>query len=161
MDKIVTEYQSLVQSIARSYSKSGVPLEDLLQEGMLGLMEAHKRYDSSRQVKFSTYAVFWIKKYILSAIEQEYRSGLHTIELSENHIQQIADPAPEPEATSHSNNELLKLPPDVPDIEATILRLSFEQQKTIKEIASSLNLTTEKVKQLRQKALRRIKKNSY
>lgn len=156
-EQVIQDYQGLVFSIARSYQKSGVPLEDLQQEGMIGLLEAHRRYDPSKQTKFSTYAVFWIKKHILSAIEQEYHSSLNTVEISENHFEQIADLGPQPESAAVMDGETLILPEDIPELEARILRLSYEKQKTIKEIATLLGLSHEKVKQLRQKAIRRMK----
>ena len=58
----------LVHAIARNYLGSGVPLTDLVQEGTVGLVHAVKRFDHHRGVKFSTYAVWWIRRSILDAI---------------------------------------------------------------------------------------------
>jgi len=54
----------LVVSIAKLYKNSQVPLEDLLQEGNIGLMKAVERFDWKRGFRFSTYATWWIKQAI-------------------------------------------------------------------------------------------------
>jgi RNA polymerase sigma factor (sigma-70 family) len=58
----------LVMKIARSYSYYGVELEDLVNEGNMGLMVAAEKFDPNRGVKFSTYSSFWIKQKILRAL---------------------------------------------------------------------------------------------
>jgi RNA polymerase primary sigma factor len=58
----------LVATIAKSYAGRGVDLLDLIQEGTLGLMRAVERYDWRRDVKFSTYAAWWIRQGILQAL---------------------------------------------------------------------------------------------
>lgn len=50
--------------IAREYRHFGVPMEDLLAEGTVGLLEAASRFDPARGVKFTSYAVWWIRKRI-------------------------------------------------------------------------------------------------
>ena len=54
----------LVIYVARRYTSLGLPLEDLVQEGNMGLMEAAERYDHTRGTRFSTYARWWIKQAI-------------------------------------------------------------------------------------------------
>ena len=66
--RMVERNLGLVHSVARSYSSSGVPLADLVQEGTIGLMRAVERFDPDRGVKFSTYAMFWIRRSVLDAI---------------------------------------------------------------------------------------------
>jgi RNA polymerase primary sigma factor len=58
----------LVFTIARDFQGRGVDLLDLVQEGTLGLMKAVERYDWRREVKFSTYAAWWIRSGITDAI---------------------------------------------------------------------------------------------
>jgi RNA polymerase primary sigma factor len=58
----------LVHAVAGPYRGSSVPFADLVQEGTIGLIRAVERFDHRRGVKFSTYAVWWIRRSILDAI---------------------------------------------------------------------------------------------
>ena len=58
----------LVKAIASTYRRSSVPFDDLVQEGTVGLIRAVERFDHRRGLKFSTYAVWWIRRAILDAI---------------------------------------------------------------------------------------------
>ena len=57
-----------VVSMARKYAGSGYPMHELINEGNLGLIEAARRFDPGRDVKFVTYAGWWIRQAILAAI---------------------------------------------------------------------------------------------
>lgn len=59
-----------VVKLARQYRFCGAPLEDLISEGNIGLMEAARRFDPSRGVRFSSYAAWWIRKYMVSALNR-------------------------------------------------------------------------------------------
>jgi len=61
LHSLVTPYVRLVASIAGRYRHYGLPLGDLIQEGNIGLLEAASRFDPERNVRFSTYAVWWIR----------------------------------------------------------------------------------------------------
>jgi RNA polymerase primary sigma factor len=67
-DRMIEGNLRLVLAIARAYSDGRVPFADLVQEGTIGLIRAVERFDHRRQVKFSTYAVWWIRRAILNAL---------------------------------------------------------------------------------------------
>lgn len=58
----------LVHAVARSHRGSGAPFADLVQAGTVGLVQAVERFDHRRGLKFSTYAVWWIRRSILEAV---------------------------------------------------------------------------------------------
>jgi RNA polymerase sigma-32 factor len=60
LHELVGAHARLVVRIAAGFRASGLPLADLIQEGNIGLMEAAERFDPEREVRFSTYASWWI-----------------------------------------------------------------------------------------------------
>lgn len=64
----------LVFSVAKHFTKRGLDLQDLVQEGTTGLMTAAERYDERRGTKFSTYATYWIKHAIREALKNQGRT---------------------------------------------------------------------------------------
>ncbi|HEY7167262.1 MAG TPA: RNA polymerase factor sigma-32 [Candidatus Binatia bacterium] len=71
--KLVTGNLRLVVMIAREYQKAFKNLLDLIQEGNMGLMEAVKNFDPYRGVRFPSYAVWWIRAYIIRYIMSDWR----------------------------------------------------------------------------------------
>ncbi len=72
-DRLVNSNLRLVISNARSYEGLDLPLLDLIQEGMLGLIRAAEKFDWRKGYKFSTYATFWIRESIQRAIANRAR----------------------------------------------------------------------------------------
>lgn len=150
-DQILKDYYPLVKSIVNKYRNYGIPGEDLEQEGLIGLLEAAENFDKSRGTKFSTYATYWIKKKIIQALNQENKLSVSSSEILE---ETVADQKP---AVEDSLGKNITLPKDFPDREKQVLTLLFQQQLTLKEIAAEMNLSREKVRQLKEKGLRRLK----
>jgi len=67
---LVKSNLSFVVKIASEYKNMGLPFEDLLNEGNIGLIEAAHHFDPLRGTKFITYAIWWIRKSILKALSQ-------------------------------------------------------------------------------------------
>lgn len=71
--KLVEANLKFVVLIAKKYQHYGLPLEDLIEEGNVGLLNAVKRFDPDRGIHFISYAVWWIKQAILKAISEKSR----------------------------------------------------------------------------------------
>ncbi len=73
-DELVQANLRLVISIAVKYQGHNVPLEDLIQEGNIGLIKAASKFDYRKGFKFSTYAIWWIKQAIMRTLDNFSRS---------------------------------------------------------------------------------------
>jgi RNA polymerase primary sigma factor len=71
--RLVESNQHFVIMVARSYQGMGLPLEDLVSEGNIGLLQAADRFDPTKGIKFITYAVWWIRRAILQALSDQSR----------------------------------------------------------------------------------------
>lgn len=72
-EEMILRNQRLVHAIAQRYAGHGLDVEDLVQEGMIGLVKAVDRFDPERGVAFSTYATFWIRESIQRGLDNGAR----------------------------------------------------------------------------------------
>lgn len=72
-EKLIEACLPFVVRIAVEYRRWGVPLEDLVQQGSLGLLKAAEKYDASKEVRLITYAVYWIRAEIRDYVVRSYR----------------------------------------------------------------------------------------
>lgn len=70
--QLVTSHLRLVVSIATKYRGFGLPIDDLISEGTVGLMKAVNRYDPTKNVRLSTYAMWWIKAAVIEYVLQSW-----------------------------------------------------------------------------------------
>jgi len=119
LEKLTTANLRFVVSVAKQYQSSGLTLGDLINEGNLGLVKAAKRFDETKGFKFISYAVWWIRQSILSAIGEQSRM----VRLPLN---QVGDLSKIAKASSK-------------------LEQVYERQPTPEEIAEDLETTVQKV----------------
>lgn len=72
--RLVEANMRLVINIAKTYRSRAIPLEDLIQEGAIGLMQAAERFDPDKGFRFSTYATHWIRQAIGRAIDNKSKA---------------------------------------------------------------------------------------
>lgn len=119
LERLTTANLRFVVSVAKQYQSSGLTLGDLINEGNLGLVKAAKRFDETKGFKFISYAVWWIRQSILSAIGEQSRM----VRLPLNQVGDIS--------------KIAKA--------ASRLEQVYERQPTPEELAEELETTPEKV----------------
>ena len=111
--------QGLVMSVARNYVGYGVPIEDLLQEGNLGLLVAVRRFNVASGHRFSTYAVWWIRQAIARAVAQQARP-IRLPEYVQNRLRKLHQDNPEWSEGELLTEENIDLPVDVSEIPSVV-----------------------------------------
>jgi RNA polymerase primary sigma factor len=120
--RLVEGNLKFVVSYVKKYAGMGLSLLDLINEGNLGLMEAAKRFDPNRGVKFITYAVWWIHQAVIHALTQNSR--IYTL----------------PQKMSDQISRMRK--------KKEMLKTRLDREPTRDEVADSLGLTVEEVADL-------------
>ncbi|MEN3282804.1 MAG: polymerase primary sigma factor [Solirubrobacteraceae bacterium] len=116
----------LVYSLAHRYRGRGAPYDDLVQEGTIGLVRAVEKFDHRRGLKFSTYAVWWIRRSLADAVVDA-----RTIRIPSNASDRLA-------AVRRAERELERLAPGSPSSEAIAERTGFSVRRVqaLREAAS-------------------------
>lgn len=158
-NEILHKYKDIVVKIARSYFIIGGEMEDIIQEGMIGLYKAIKNFDSTKQVTFKTFAVMCIKHQIQSAIKRAntkknnpLSTSISLQDLSDKNgekdvpIELILQISPDEEFIDKENYKslLLSIKDALSKKEYDVLKL-YLQGYTYKEIAQFLNLNTKSI----------------
>ena len=122
LEKLVRANLRFVVSVAKQYQNQGLSLQDLINEGNVGLVKAAQRFDETRGFKFISYAVWWIRQSILQAVAEQAR----IIRLPMNQVGAMA--------------KMKKV--------ISMLEQKLERRPTVKEIAAELDMAEDKVEQL-------------
>lgn len=225
LKKLIESNLRFVVSYVKKYQGMGMSLLDLINEGNLGLIEAAKRFDPNRGVKFISYAVWWIRQAIIHALTQSSRiyhipqklsdqilqmkkktaqlkadlgknptreeiaksmdipvEDVEDLEILEEREVSLSDRFNEDDlqmedkisdeinpsveyqiiktSVQHDIREMLG---ELDDKEALVLKLRFglddDQPRTLQEIGDRLHLTRERIRQIEQKAMRKLSRS--
>jgi RNA polymerase primary sigma factor len=225
-NRLISANLRFVVSVAKMFQNQGLSLGDLINEGNIGLVKAAQRFDETRGFKFISYAVWWIRQGIMSAIadqsrvvrlplnrvanltqlgrayrelEQQFERKPTTEELAKilditsdevAYILQISGrqvsvdapiknsdenkttlmdllpnedhPTPDKNLMNDSlKNEVASILSTLDKREAEVIKLSFGigsgQKATLEEIGERFNLTRERIRQIKEKALRKLR----
>jgi RNA polymerase primary sigma factor len=131
-DRMVRANLRLVVNIARGYVGKGLPLQDLIEEGNLGLLRAVEGFDPEMGTRFSTYASYWIKQSIKRALincAKTIRIPAYMVELLSKWRR----------ATARLQDELGRMP--TPEEVARVLELPAKKLKIVKKAIQLYNST--------------------
>lgn len=120
LEKLVKANLRFVVSVAKQYQHSKVPLNDLINEGNIGLVKAAQKFDETKGFKFISYAVWWIRQSIMQALADNSRF----IRIPVNKV-----------------GALSKIKEAV-----TVMEQKYEREPTAEELADFLNVTVEDIK---------------
>ena len=178
-----------VVSYGKRYRGLGVSLIDLIHAGNLGLIEAAKRFDPGRNVKFITYAVWWIREAMVHALSDETRAFsfppklLSVIgtkiddvslndpinsddsrQLGETIAQDQVPPIEEEMIHQADLAELASALGDLDGKEREVVRLRFgledDEPRTLQEIGDRLHLSRERVRQIESRAKDKLRRSA-
>ena len=205
-EELLTGNLRFVITVAKQYQNQGLDLSDLIAEGNLGLMKAIKNFDWNKDLRFISYAVWWVKQSIIQSLNDNSR----TIRLPVNVVQDLQRAKKEVESTGKKLEDKFASLPSMIDLDMNInedgdtlidmitnqdadlpdaifntkdilkdklmllLNVLDERERsivgdyfgltgtprTLEDIGSDFGLTKERVRQIKEKALRRLRNDS-
>ena len=206
LEKLTRANLRFVVSVAKQYQNQGLDLQDLIAEGNYGLMKAIKNFDWGKDLRFISYAVWWVKQSIIQSLNDNAR----TIRLPVNVVQDLHRAKKELEQTGKKLEDKFSTLPSIIDLDMrindegdtlidmianqdaeapdasfhtkdilkekmmTLLDVLDDREKsiigdyfgltgtprTLEDIGSDFGLTKERVRQIKEKALRRLRNDS-
>lgn len=188
-NQIITAHLRFVFEIAKKYRDQGVDMADLISEGNNGIIKAIDKFDMEKNVRFFTYAVWWIRQHMMAAIntyieEKHYEISYDDNTLCDNKstMHTESDDITEfddsyslkfDKADNDSNDEndqkyfvVQKLLAKLDDREKSVIMKYYglendDEGHDIKEISQELHLSTERVRQIRIEALNTLRSEVF
>jgi len=156
-EEIVAAYLGLVHSIARKYRTPGVPLGDLVQGGILGLLEATQAFDLDRPTRFTTMAYWPITRGVQQVVKEQKRG------ISPNGFD-VEDEAPGPDASAESAEDLAVLREKLKELrprDRKIVELRFglagAGPMSQRAIGEALGVGQQRISQLLKRAFKQLR----
>lgn len=173
-EKLITDNMGYVVTLARQYKSDILSTDDLVSEGSIGLMKAAERFDPSRGKPFVTFAAPYIRRSIEAAIDRlehdiDVRSTDESLPIGSHNNYTLLNvledkDAPKTDAALEEaslSDDLIRVIDVLNDREQTVLRHCYgiqEQRLTMAEIGEMMSLKRERVRQIRNQAIRKLKK---
>ena len=173
-----------VFDVAKRYSGRGVPMGDLISEGNLGLIKAIEKFDESNDVKFISYAVWWIRHSMLDAIQKrkltesvEIESGVSNdnvfaAKLADDEDDEVDGYNPSPfddegdtrDKMNKQNALINKMFSSLNQREMKVINHYFgidgNKKMNLIEIGEELGITSERVRQIKGSAIKKMRSNA-
>lgn len=162
--KLMTSYQPLVFKIATGFKLPEAETMELIQEGMVGLLEAAENYDYKRKVAFSLFATYRIRGCMLDYLRENYDKGVVSLEseLSEGFTlrEALASPLASPTEIAEQQVLLEKVNQALdrlPQKEQQVLKGLYIEDNSAQAMADKINVSLGHVYRLQKQGVRRIR----
>lgn len=186
LESLISSNLPFVVHVAKEFRDRGLPFEDLIAEGCVGLLKAIRRYDPANETRFMTYASFWVRKEIIAAVVDQPHTvhvpryarahgcgALRVVRLDApkgadgtpglagrlRHPDPLpADAVIEGQQTMRLRRHLLRLPPREQTVLASRFGLGGQPTQTLREIGGRLGLSRERVRQIEVSAIKQLRR---
>lgn len=180
-NEIIESNLRFVFDFARRYARKGVPISELISEGNMALFKAIEKFDNEKDVKFITYAVWWIRQAMTEAVkrnmikndseyESENKINIHTsssmYDEEDDIVYEVEDQSfmmEDSKLELERNQEMVvsSLMNQLNDKERDIIEsyygINGKKEETLLDIGKRYNLTCERVRQLKSSVIRKLK----
>lgn len=180
-NEILESNLRFVFDIARHYTGRGVPISELISDGNMGLLRAIEKFDESKDVKFISYAVWWIRQAMLESIKK--KNAINFVEIEPNTdndtsmdkklIEDDEDDVSFNNDFSNENDEkereikieqkniVIKLLNVLDERERDVIEsyygINDKKELTLTDIGKKYNLSSERVRQIKKKGLMKLR----